>query len=479
MEENIHKEYLDANYRLFQALSERIVFYKKFWCYYSSETDVGKALTDPEEIDFESEPESIETLFHKEMARVAKSAKKIEAQLALIAIRAKKQGVALEFENLFREFNLTREERYIVIALFFSFLERQPGMTGDDLLVLFSSTPAEVIAAGVRFLSEDGTLRRRDIISRLHREATLFGDDFILDEWVVDRLIGKRNSFEISQSWKEKLSNRRKGTLLIMREPAISLDKVVLNTEKQEALERALWQVNGSQEIFKDWGFERTIFSGKVVSMLFYGPPGTGKTMTAEAIANKLGKKLGVADYSQIHNMWWGNTEKNITRVFRSAAENDCVLVFDEADSLFGRRLAEQSSNDRSYNTITNLLMQELERFEGVVILTSNREFALDEAFERRISLKLQFDLPTAEERARIWTAFFTDEAPLAPDVDFGELGRRFEISGGNIKNAVLNAVREAGFLSKKITMAMLVRAAEKEKPIINAQSRKIGFQDS
>ncbi len=478
MEENIHKEYRDANFRLFQALSERVVIYKRFWSYCTSETEVGgEFLTISEEMDSPPIPESIETQFRKEMVRVNRNVKKVEAEISLIVGRAKRHGVDFELENLCKEFNLSKEERYIIIALFFGFLERDPSIPGYDLLHLFCLTPAEVFA-GVHFLQEDGVLRRNNIMNRLYRNATLVGDDFILDDRAHDRITGKSDSFEFSPIWKEKLSNRRKGTLLIMRQPTIPLDTVVLSAEKRETIDRAMWQMNGSQKISK-WISAGTLPYGKAVSMLFYGPPGTGKTMTAEAIAHKLGKKLAVANYAQIHNMWWGNTEKNIIQVFRNAAENDCVLVFDEADAFFGQRLAEQSSNDRSYNTITNLLMQELDRFEGVVILTSNREFALDEAFERRISLKLQFDLPTAEERARIWTAFFTDEAPLEPDVDFGELGRRFEISGGNIKNAVLNVVREAGFLNKKITMEMLVKAAEQEHPIANAQNRKIGFQAS
>ena len=476
MEENIQNEYLDANYRLFQALTERIVFYKKYWAYYSSATDPGDALSEPAEIEFEPVSDSMEVSFRKEMAQVAKSAKKIEAGIALIALRAKRQGVTLELETICRKYNLTKKERYIVIALFFSFLEPEPGLPGHELLNLFCSSPAELFSESL-FLHKGGSLRRNNIIRRLRNAPSILGDDFILDDQVFDRIIGKEDPLELSQSWRERSSYRGHGAMLIVRDPEISFDRVVMNAEAKEELERALWRVDGSRVIFEDWGFKTTIRSGRAVSMLFYGPPGTGKTMTAEAVAHKLGKKIGIADYARMQSKWWGNSEKNVRAVFQDAARNDCVLVFDEADALFGGRLDEHSSNDRTYNYMTNLLMQEMDRFEGVVILTSNREFALDRAFERRIVLKLCFDLPSAAERARIWASHLPDQAPKAPDIDFDELGRRFEISGGNIRNAMLNAAGEAAFLHTEITMAMLVRAAEKEKPVLTGQNRKIGFQ--
>ena len=250
---------------------------------------------------------------------------------------------------------------------------------------------------------------------------------------------------------------------------------------KRGAIEKTLWQVQDSKRIFEDWGFNETLFYGTTVSILFYGPPGTGKTMTAEAIAHKLHKKLGIANYVSIVSCRVGESEKHVLKVFEEAKKEDCVLVFDEADALFSKRLDAKRSVDMMNNRMINLLIQELERFEGVIILTSNREVALDEAFERRISLRLKFDIPMSGERAQIWASFFTDKAPLDSDVDFDKLSERFELSGGHIKNAVLNAVRECAFRNgdkkdSNITMHMLEQSARNEVESLIGAKGRIGF---
>ncbi|MEO0075358.1 MAG: ATP-binding protein, partial [candidate division WOR-3 bacterium] len=174
-----------------------------------------------------------------------------------------------------------------------------------------------------------------------------------------------------------------------------------------------------------------------------------------------------------------GESEKNLVRVFHEANKNNCVLVFDEAEALFGNRLSEHNHSDRTYNYMTNILMQQMERFDGIVILTTNHNLAMDEAFDRRIMLKLKFEIPEAEERSKIWRTLIPHKTPLAPDVDFNTLGAKFRLSGGEIKNAILNAIKECAYQGEHvISMAILTNCAEKE--IANArvqrEKKNIGF---
>ncbi|MEO0131583.1 MAG: ATP-binding protein [candidate division WOR-3 bacterium] len=165
---------------------------------------------------------------------------------------------------------------------------------------------------------------------------------------------------------------------------------------------------------------------------------------------------------------------------FNEARETDCVLLFDEADSLFACRLTESRSVDRMHNYMTNILMQELERFDGVVILTTNREYAFDEAFPRRILYKIKFDIPGPAERARIWRALIPPEAPLAPDVDFNLLAEKYALTGGEIKNVIIKAALEgASQNSNMLSMALFTKYAEIELENTDRKvKRHIGFRN-
>jgi SpoVK/Ycf46/Vps4 family AAA+-type ATPase len=191
-----------------------------------------------------------------------------------------------------------------------------------------------------------------------------------------------------------------------------------------------------------------------------------------------LGKKVGVANYARILDMWLGNAEKNITKVFDEAKAENCILVFDEADSLFSQRQNDPQRNDRTYNYMTNILMQELERFDGVCILTTNREIVMDTAFNRRILLKLKFDVPETEERIKIWQTLIPAMAPIDADVDFTEMGSRFVLTGGEIKNVIMNVIRECSYNNEqKITMAALTEYAKRETATsVKRATKKFGF---
>jgi SpoVK/Ycf46/Vps4 family AAA+-type ATPase len=229
-------------------------------------------------------------------------------------------------------------------------------------------------------------------------------------------------------------------------EPERSFDDVVLPPATRATLEQALAQVRNHSLIFDRWGLGERHTTGLGLAFNFAGPPGTGKTICAEAIAHALGMPLLVVNYSEVESMWAGETPKNVASVFRTAAEQEAVLFFDEADAIAARRTAgAPQRHDRESNTTVNVLLRELEAFNGVVIFATNLAANFDPAFERRIRTHVLFEMPGVPERERIWQVqIHPSRTPLAADVDFRALAERFAVSGGDIKNAVLKAATAA-----------------------------------
>ncbi|HEV8658099.1 MAG TPA: ATP-binding protein [Thermoanaerobaculia bacterium] len=229
--------------------------------------------------------------------------------------------------------------------------------------------------------------------------------------------------------------------------PQRTFADVILPPATRRSLEEALAQVRNHSLIFTRWGLGERHSSGLGLAFNFAGPPGTGKTICAEAIAHSLGMKLLVVDYAEVESMWAGETPKNIVAAFRSAADQRAVLFFDEADSIAGRRstAAVNLPYQREANITVNVLLRELEAFNGVVIFATNLAANFDPAFERRIRAHVRFEMPGVEEREQIWRVqIHPNKTPLAPDVDFRQLAERFPVSGGDIKNAVIKAASSA-----------------------------------
>jgi SpoVK/Ycf46/Vps4 family AAA+-type ATPase len=215
--------------------------------------------------------------------------------------------------------------------------------------------------------------------------------------------------------------------------------------------------------VLDGWGLERVATTGRGVTALLQGGPGTGKTMVAGVIAKALGFDLYRVDLSQIASKWLGETEKNLAAVFDAAEEGECVLLFDEADSLFGKRTEVKSSNDRYANLEVNYLLQRLDSFSGIAILTTNFGASIDPAFRRRLSLHLQFPLPDEDLRERLWRVHLPSTAPVAGDLGLAALAAEFQLSGGNIRNAAVRAAYLAAASGTPITAAHLRRAVDLE----------------
>src|ERR671914_1206558 len=250
--------------------------------------------------------------------------------------------------------------------------------------------------------------------------------------------------------------------------PARTLADVVLPPQTRRTLEQALAQVHNHTLIFERWGLGDRHVSGRGLAFNFAGPPGTGKTICAEAIAHELGVKLLVVDYAEAESMWLGETPKNIVAAFRGAMEQNAVLFFDEADAIATRRsVGAILPHDRESNLTINVLLRELEAFNGIVIFATNLAANFDPAFERRIRTHVLFDMPGVEEREKIWKLqIHPKKTPLAPDVDFRALAERYAVSGGDIKNAVIKAAAAAAAepgsdLGKRISQRHLEDATQ------------------
>jgi SpoVK/Ycf46/Vps4 family AAA+-type ATPase len=228
--------------------------------------------------------------------------------------------------------------------------------------------------------------------------------------------------------------------------PRRTFDDVILSPVTRRALEIALAQVTQHDLIFEDWGLGERHSTGLGLAFNFAGPPGTGKTICAEAIAQSLDRQLLVVRYAELESMWMGETSKNVVAIFRTAREEQAVLFFDEADAIATRRSTSvDSSSQRESNSVVNVLLQELERYTGVVIFATNLAANFDPAFERRIRTHVLFELPGETERVQIWKVqLHPSRTPLAADVDFDALARHYEVSGGDIQNAVLKAALAA-----------------------------------
>ncbi|MBD7918576.1 ATP-binding protein [Cellulomonas sp. Sa3CUA2] len=237
-------------------------------------------------------------------------------------------------------------------------------------------------------------------------------------------------------------------------------DDLVLPVAPTDQLRDLVARYRQRRTVFGTWGFPAVPSAGVVA--LFAGPSGTGKTLAAEVVAADLGLDLYKVDLSAVVSKYIGETEKNLERVFSAAASGDMVLFFDEADALFGKRTDVSSSHDRYANIEVAYLLQRLEVFDGLVVLATNLQGNIDDAFWRRIAVSVTFASPDEAERRRIWERVFPSAAPVE-DVDLDLLARRFKVTGGVIRNAALGAAFAAADEGAGITMGRVVRALQRE----------------
>ena len=244
-------------------------------------------------------------------------------------------------------------------------------------------------------------------------------------------------------------------------EPAATWDDLVLPTMQQQILREIAVHVRQRLTVYETWGFAAKGARGLGISALFAGLSGTGKTMAAEVLANELRLELYRIDLSSVVSKYIGETEKNLRRVFDAAEQGGTILLFDEADALFGKRSEVKDSHDRYANIEVSYLLQRMEAYRGLAILTTNLKNALDTAFLRRLRFIVQFPFPDAAQRAEIWRRIFPADTPTE-GLDMEKLAR-LNIAGGNIRNIALYAAFLAAEAQESVKMSHLLRAAQVE----------------
>ena len=243
--------------------------------------------------------------------------------------------------------------------------------------------------------------------------------------------------------------------------PVAGWDDLVLPEAQKQILRQIAAQVRQRAKVYDAWGFGVAGARGLGIGALFAGPSGTGKTMAGEVLANELKLDLYRIDLSQVVSKYIGETEKNLRRVFDAAEESGAILLFDEADALFGKRSEVKDSHDRYANIEISYLLQRMEAYSGLAILTTNMKSALDTAFLRRLRFVVQFPFPDAAQRAEIWRRVFPAQTPTE-SLDYVQLAR-LQVSGGNIRNMALNAAFLAAEANQPVGMRHLLHAAKSE----------------
>ncbi|OBC00014.1 hypothetical protein A5784_20975 [Mycobacterium sp. 852013-50091_SCH5140682] len=266
-----------------------------------------------------------------------------------------------------------------------------------------------------------------------------------------------------ADAWREcRARTRPRLDALAQRlEPRVDWDDIVLPDAARTLLERVADQVSYRNVVYDDWGFGERINRGLGVSVLFAGPSGTGKTMAAEVLAARLHLDLYRIDLSAVVSKYIGETEKNLRKLFDAGESGGAILLFDEADSIFGKRSQVKDAHDRYANIEINYLLQRMEQYHGLAILATNMRAALDPAFLRRLRFVIEFTFPDVAERRLIWQKSFPANSPAAT-LDFDRLAQ-LPASGGVIRNIALNAAFLAAAAGTKISMETVLSSARME----------------
>jgi SpoVK/Ycf46/Vps4 family AAA+-type ATPase len=257
--------------------------------------------------------------------------------------------------------------------------------------------------------------------------------------------------------------------------PVATWDDLVLPELQIQILHQLASQVRHRMKVHETWGFAERGRRGLGVSALFAGDSGTGKTLAAEVLAHDLALDLYRIDLSAVVSKYIGETEKNLKQVFDAAEEGGVLLLFDEADALFGKRGEVKDSHDRYANIEVSYLLQRMEAYQGLAILTTNLKNAVDKAFQRRLRFTVTFPFPDAAQREAIWRRIFPVRTPTE-GLDPRKLAQ-LNVPGGSIRNIAVNAAFLAAAARQPVTMLHLAQAAKLEaqkieRPLSEAEIR-------
>jgi vesicle-fusing ATPase len=307
---------------------------------------------------------------------------------------------------------------------------------------------ADALGAGLDRLAEQFALDRAGVLAAaesLMNGTEILPDRLLPELWRAAREQGRRQLDGLAERIE---SNADWNDLVLPESQMAQLRDLALHV-------REAWRVS------EEWGWRTKSPRGLGTAALFTGPSGTGKTFAAEVLSKHLDLDLYRIDLSQVVSKYIGETEKNLSRIFTAAEHGGAILLFDEADALFGKRSEVKDSHDRYANVEVSYLLQQMEAYRGLAILTTNQKGALDTAFLRRLRSVIQFPFPDATARAEIWARIFPEATP-AKGLDFTRLAR-LNISGGSIRSIALNASYLAAGAGDPVTPAYILRAAQRE----------------
>lgn len=282
---------------------------------------------------------------------------------------------------------------------------------------------------------------------------------------IAEAPVGPLTSSQIVAGIRQNLAERMGGLAerVVVKQ---SWEDLVLNEDVLAQVRALVARVEHAHMVYEQWGYRAKVARGTGIAAMFSGPPGTGKTMVAGLIANELELELYQVDLSKVVSKWVGETEKQLSKLFDAADEGHVLLLFDEADALFGQRSSEvKGATDRYANLEVNFLLQRVESLNGLAILTTNLAGSVDKALKRRLASHVVFPSPDDDERALLWKRMITAEGAPVEDVDTAALAREFpKMTGANIRNAALAAAFLAAAESRStINHATVLRAARGE----------------
>ena len=258
-------------------------------------------------------------------------------------------------------------------------------------------------------------------------------------------------------------SSHHLDSLALKIRPRYTWGDIVLPEEELGVLHEIVGTIRGRARVLDEWGLNKKLVPNPGIAVLFAGPPGTGKTLAAQVMAAELGMDLYRIDLSTVVSKYIGETEKNLERIFSQAANSNTILFFDEADAIFGKRSDVKDAHDRYANIEVSYLLQRIESYDGVAILASNLRSNLDDAFIRRLQFIVDFPFPDETQRLQIWNVLFPPGVPRGEALDFESFAKRFRLSGGNIRNAIVNAAFAAASEDCGVSNRHLAHAVRRE----------------
>lgn len=299
--------------------------------------------------------------------------------------------------------------------------------TGQTLFFLITALNPELQADVLSLFNNDHIFQKEQLLDIEASESYLPKFNGVLSinhRWLQYFITGEKPKLEHSVSFPaQKITTN------------LEWEDMVLNPIIEDQVAELKTWLSHKDTLLDDWGLSKHLKPG--YRALFYGPPGTGKTLTVSLLGKSLGLDVYRVDLSMIVSKYIGETEKNLSRIFDTAAHQNWILFFDEADALFGKRTQANSSNDRHANQQTAYLLQRIEDFPGFIILASNLKANMDAAFSRRFQSMIQFNMPTKEERIKLWQNAFSGTCTLAPEIDLNAIAENFELAGGAIINVL------------------------------------------